>query len=218
MPFAEPDVRVLFPVPLLTFQLADADALNAQLIAEVAARRKSEPGIERSNRYGWHSEPDLFQRKEPGHSALAAELRAMLTAATKKLIPDLPANLQRREDGWLNVSDTHAFNAPHDHAGVFWSGCYYVSVPLPADPKDKFSGAIEFIDPRGSIGSSATIETPFTRSKFTVRPSASHCLIWPSFMKHWVHPNNSPDERITAAFNAWFVRPPPGEVVRVRRS
>ena len=63
MPFKEPDVHVLFPVPLLSFQLANADALNARLVTEVLARREKEKGVQRSNRYGWHSENDLFKRK-----------------------------------------------------------------------------------------------------------------------------------------------------------
>jgi uncharacterized protein (TIGR02466 family) len=206
MPFSEPDVRVIFPVPLVTMRLAGADALNARLLREIAKRQKTEPGIERSNRYGWHSAADLFQRKEPAHAELAREIDAMVAAATAKLIPDLPADLGARHDGWINVSPTHALNAPHDHPGVFWSGTYYIKVPAPSDAEDKLSGAIEFIDPRGSIGTNARMETPFTRSKFTVRPAEGTLLLWPSFVKHWVHPNASAEIRVTASFNSWFVR------------
>lgn len=206
MPFNDPDVRVLFPVPLLTFQLAGADALHARLIPEIAARRGKEPGIDRSNRYGWHSDNDLFSRGEPAHAELARELKAMLTAATAKLVPDLPKAWKAKVEGWVNVSGTNAFNAPHDHAGVFWSGCYYIQVPSSEDPDDVLSGAIEFIDPRGSIGGNGATHAPFARGKFTVRPRPGHCLIWPSFVKHWVHPNRSNADRITAAFNGWFVR------------
>lgn len=206
MAFDEPAVRVMFPVPLVTVQLKDADVLNARLLEEVAARREAEPGIDRSNRYGWHSAPDLFTRTEPAHADLAEEIDALVGAATAKLIPELPPEWERRHEGWVNVSPTHAMNAPHDHAGVFWSGCYYVSVPLPPDDEDKLSGAIEFIDPRGSIGTSASFETPFTRPKFTARPASGTCLLWPAFVKHWVHPNRARDERVTVAFNSWFVR------------
>jgi uncharacterized protein (TIGR02466 family) len=206
MAFSEPEVRVMFPVPLVTMRLADADKLNAKLLREIGARRQSEEGIERSNRYGWHSATDLFQRREPAHAKLAAEIDAMVGAATAKLMPDLPAEMKVRHEGWVNVNPTHALNAPHDHPGVFWSGTYYISVPLPPADKDKLSGAIEFIDPRGSIGNSARMDTPFTRSKFTIRPAAGTLLLWPSFVRHWVHPNQSAEERVTASFNSWFVR------------
>jgi uncharacterized protein (TIGR02466 family) len=206
VPFEEPEVRVMFPVPLVTVQLKGADALNRRLLQEIAKRRKAEPGVERSNRYGWHSEPDLFQRTEPAHAELTRELDAMVAAATAKLIPDMPKDLATRHEGWVNVNPTHAMNAPHDHPGVFWSGTYYIKVPLPADPEDKLSGAIEFIDPRGSIGTNARFETPFTRGKFTARPAAGTLLLWPSFVKHWVHPNHAKEDRVSAAFNSWFVR------------
>ena len=103
-------------------------------------------------------------------------------------------------------SPTHAMNSPHDHPGCFWSGTYYVHVPTPEDESDRQSGAIEFIDPRGSIGSNAGLETPFTRGKFTARPSNGTCFIWPSFVRHWVHPNRSGEDRVSIAFNSRFTR------------
>lgn len=208
MVFDEPEVRVMFPVPLVTVRLKDSESLNRGLLQEIAARRKGEPGIDRSNRYGWHSALDLFERGEPAHAELAAELDSIVESATARLIPEFPADLARRHEGWVNVSPTHAMNAPHDHAGAFWSGCYYVHLPVPIDRGDKLSGAIEFIDPRGSIGSTAMVETPFTRPKFTARPASGTCLLWPAFVKHWVHPNRSNEERVTVAFNSWFARPP----------
>ena len=206
MPFDEPEVRVIFPVPLVTIQLQDAKDLNRRLLAEIAMRRQAEPGIARSNRLGWHSEPDLFQRTEPAHAELARELDAMVAAATARLIPDMPTGLVTRHEGWVNVNPTNAMNAPHDHPSVFWSGTYYIQVPVPADAGDGLSGAIEFIDPRGSIGTNARFETNFTRGKFTARPVAGTLLLWPSFVKHWVHPNLAGEERVSAAFNSWFVR------------
>ena len=52
----------------------------------------------------------------------------------------------------------------------------------------------------------STNVAPFTRKRFTFRPRAGTCLLWPAFLKHWVHPNRSDEERVSAAFNSWFVR------------
>lgn len=205
MAFSEPEVRVLFPVPFVTIRLDNAAELNERLLTEIAERRAIEPGVDRSNRYGWHSDLDFFDRQEPAHAQLAAEIEAMVAAATARLAPDLPARLRTIHEGWVNVSPIHAMNSPHDHPGSFWSGTYYVHVPE-ADEADPRAGAIEFLDPRGSIGSNANFETPFTRGKFTVRPVAGTCLIWPSFMRHWVYPNRSPEDRVTVAFNSRFTR------------
>lgn len=206
MAFDEPEVRVLFPVPFATIRLQGFEKLNSRLLGEIAERRKSEPGIDRSNRYGWHSKQDFFDRTEPAHLELAGEIEAMVAAMTAKLVPDLPAATKTIHEGWVNVSPTHAMNSPHDHPGAFWSGTYYVHVPKPDDSSDKQSGAIEFLDPRGSIGSNAQLETPFTRGRFTARPMAGTCFIWPSFMRHWVHPNRSSEERVSIAFNSRFTR------------
>ena len=205
MAFGEPEVRVLFPVPLVTIRLDDAVALNQRLLEEIADRQAAEPGIDRSNRYGWHSALDFFGRTEPVHAELAREIEAMVAATTARLAPALPDGLRLVHEGWVNVSPTHALNAPHDHPGSFWSGTYYIHVP-DADEADPRAGAIEFLDPRGSIGTNANFETPFTRGKFTVRPMSGTCLLWPSFLRHWVHPNRSPQERVTVAFNSRFTR------------
>ena len=209
MAFDEPEIRVLFPVPFVTIRLHGHDALNRRLRREIRQRREAEPGIDRSNRYGWHSAVDFFDRKEPAHAELARHIKAMVAATTAKLIPDLAHSLDAILEGWVNASPTHAMNAPHDHAGAFWSGTYYVHVPAPDDQADKLSGALEFIDPRGAIGTSARIDTPFTRPKFTVRPAAGTCLLWPSFIRHWVHPNTSAEERVAIAFNGWFAQQAP---------
>ena len=206
MAFSEPEVHVMFPVPLVTVRVEEHEALNERLLSEIAVRRKTEPGVDKSNRYGWHSELDLFRRTEPGHSELVREIDGIVAATSAKLLPDMPDDLVLRHEGWINASPRYAMNAPHDHPTVFWSGCYYIQVPGPEDSGDGLSGAIEFLDPRGSIGSNAAIETQFTRSKFAARPTAGTCFIWPSFMKHWVHPNRSSEDRVSIAFNSRFTR------------
>ena len=204
MPFDEPQLRAMFPVPLITVHLRNAEDLNHRLLKEISERRDSEPGVDRSNRFGWHSDYDLFRRTEPALLELVGEIEAMVVAATAKAVPDAPKNMTIRHEGWINVTPKHGMNAPHDHPGAFWSGTYYVHVPQPLDESDALSGAIEFLDPRGSIGN-VRPEAAFTRPKFTIRPAAGTALLWPGFVRHWVHPNRSEEERVSVAFNSWFV-------------
>lgn len=206
MSFQEPEARILFPIPFLTVRLDGAEELNRRLLKEIAKRRLTEPGIRKSNHLGWHSAIDLFERTEPAHAQLAKELGDIIAACTAKMDPNFPKDLSGRHEGWVNVSPTNAMNTPHDHPGAFWSGTYYVQLPPPDVADDNYSGALEFIDPRGSIGTNAKIETPFTRGKFTIRPAEGTCLLWPSFVRHWVHPNRSSGERVTVAFNSSFAR------------
>lgn len=206
MAFDEPNVRILFPVPLVTVRLEDAAALNKRLHSEIDHRRMVEPSVDRSNLYGWHSGLDFFDRPEPAHAELCREIEAMVAAVNARLIPHLPDSLETALEGWVNVNPTNAMNAPHDHPGAFWSGTYYVHVPACEDEGDQRSGAIEFIDPRGSIGSNARFETEFTRGKFTARAVSGTCLLWPSFVRHWVHPNRSSEDRVSVSFNGRFAR------------
>ena len=132
----------LFPTPLVHFTLTDHLALNAPLVDEIAVRRAAEPGVSRTNRLGWHSETDLFERPEPAQAALAKALKAMTVEATARLAPNaVEDRLTMILEGWINVNPTGAYNSPHDHAGAFWSGVYYVAVP----DSEGDSGVIEFL-------------------------------------------------------------------------
>ena len=47
----------------------------------------------RSNRYGWHSALDLFERTEPAHAQLTREIDAIVAACTAKMMPEVPPDL-----------------------------------------------------------------------------------------------------------------------------
>ena len=65
MPFKDPEVRLLFPVPFITIRLDDSETLNRRLLKEIGKRRRTEPGMVRSNRYGWHSAPTCSTGPSP---------------------------------------------------------------------------------------------------------------------------------------------------------
>lgn len=204
----------LFPTPLLRFELADSDKLNRALLKEIAQRQAAEGGMTKSNRKGWHSERDLFERKEPAQSTLAQFILRMLAQSTKQVAPETDfANVELLADGWINVNPRGAYNAPHDHIGSFWSGVYYVKVP--ADTEGQ-GGTIEFLSPHKPLPSGGFIEAPITAQKIAVRPKPGQALIFPAHLVHWVHPNDSEEERITIAFNGHFRRRQQSAIARRR--
>ena len=199
-------VDEVFPTPLLRFEVGDAARLNRALLKEIAARQAAEGGVNRSNQKGWHSGRDLFDRKEPAQAELAQMLLRMMAQATQKLAPNTQfANMELLADGWINVNQRGAYNAPHDHVGSFWSGVYYVQQP---DDVDGHSGTIEFLSPHKPLPGKGLIEAPITAEKMSVRPEAGTVLIFPSNLVHGVHPNDSDTDRITIAFNGHFRRRP----------
>lgn len=192
----------LFPTPLLRFEIADAPTLNQALLKEIAKRRAAEGGIKKSNRKGWHSDSDLFERKEPAQAALAQMLLRMIAQSTRHVAPDADySNIELVPDGWINVNPAGGYNAPHDHQGAFWSGCYYVQVP---DDTEGDGGAIEFLSPHKPLPTQGNIKGPITSDKMRFRPKPGTVLIFPASLIHWVHPNDSGDDRVTIAFNCRF--------------
>ena len=94
------------------------------------------------------------------------------------------------------------FNTPHDHPGWAWSGCYYVRVP---DGRSERSGSIELLDSRTNLQVPTIKDALCFMSKFTIKPADGMLLLFPSWLRHWVYPNEDEIERVTIAFNARFV-------------
>ena len=106
-------------------------------------------------------------------------------------------------EGWVNVNPQYGFNVPHDHPGYTWSGVYYVSLPERDNPKSR-SGAIELLDPRtntAAMASDIALSSQYFSPKRTLFPKNGMILIFPSYVRHWVYPNEEAQDRISMAFN-----------------
>ncbi len=99
---------------------------------------------------------------------------------------------------WINVMNKGAIHAPHIHPHSVISGTYYVTVP----PK---SGAIRFEDPRLGLMMAAPprkkTARPENRSFVDVAPKAGMLLLWESWLRHGVEPNQARGQRISVSFN-----------------
>lgn len=193
----------LFPSPLRGFEIPDSQQLNEALLAAIEERRKSEPGVKISNEFGWHSKNDLFVRPEQPFRVLASHITNALLGLIKQTAPGFDLSIHDVEgEGWVNVNGKGAFNTPHAHGNYLWSGCYYVQTPPVSSQR---SGMLEFIDPRHVNGISSELLPPVFSSKFQVRPRSGLLLIFPSYLLHWVYPNQEDDQRVSIAFNAKIV-------------
>ena len=197
-------MQPLFFSPLAVFDVADHTVLNATLMPEIAERRNRSAGIHRSNRKGWHSEDDLFERTEPATRTLCRHILEAVQMCTKTVSPGFDFKLYGAQaEGWINVHGRGGLNTPHDHPAWVWSGTYYVSVP-PGDTDE--SGAIEFFDTRTNLRTLSVEGAACFASKFMFKPRTGSIVVFPSFLRHWVYPNDSDEERISIAFNARFAR------------
>jgi len=194
---------MLFPTPVLAYTIADAERINAAILAEIEERRARDPGVTRSNRAGWHSESDFFTRQEPAHIELGRAISKAVGDATKRISRGrMQGKVRIQLSGWINVNPPSAYNVPHDHPGSYWSGCYYIKTKRDADPSSE-GGAITFIDPRCAPTGQPLVKAPAFQGAHSMHPEPGALLVFPSNVKHWVHPNGSDEERISVAFNAF---------------
>lgn len=192
----------LFSTPLIRFQVAGHEELNAALLEEGERLRSSDAGAEKSNRDGWHSSGNLFS-SEVGcvvrvrEAASAATMEATRSIGARSDFENMPLKLF----AWMNVNPVGGYNAPHTHPGAHWSGVYYVSQP---ETDNDSAGKIEFLDPRSDLPNWRLLKANCFRLKKRLRPAAGELILFPSYLVHWVYPNASEAERVTIAFNATF--------------
>ncbi len=195
----------LFSTPLLRFAVDDHESLNTELLAEGQRLRQTDDGVMKSNRGGWHSKGNLFDSETECVLKLQALAREAVFAATRKINAKVdPETLRLKLFGWMNANPPGGFNAPHTHPGAHWSGVYYVSQP---EIEEGTSGMIEFLDPRSDLPNWRLLQAPAFRLKRKLRPAAGEIVMFPSYLLHWVYPNETDEERVSIAFNATFRKP-----------
>lgn len=196
------DCEELFSTPLFRFRLPDADAFNRDLLQEGARLRKQSEGVAKSNYGAWHSSGDLFESTTPCIMQLKTVAEAATYIATQNVSPDLDLATQKLDlFGWMNSTPSGGFNAPHTHPGAHWSGVYYVSQP--AVEKSE-SGKIEFLNPRTDLPNWRILKSPIFGAARKFRPHPGELVLFPSYLVHWVYPNETQEERVSIAFNATF--------------
>ena len=197
-------IQPLFFSPLSVFELEEAVALNVQLCTDIALLKAKSAGMERSNWGGWHSNDDFFERNEASFQTLRNHILSAIQNTTKAVSPNFDfSSYGVQAEGWINVLGSGGLNTPHDHPNWTWSGCYYVQVP---EGDKELSGNIEFFDTRTNVRTLTVEGAACFASKFKMQPKAGMLLMFPSYLRHWVYPNESNAERITIAFNARFAK------------
>ncbi len=192
----------LFSTPLVRFRVPDHEVLNDALMNEGRRLHAEDEGASKSNRGGWHSSGNLFDHQTDCIQALRSAAEDSVIGATRKVTTKVdPKNLGLKLFGWMNSNPPGGFNAPHTHPGAHWSGVYYVSQP---DVETGTSGMIEFLDPRTDLPHWRLLKAPAFSMKKKIRPAAGEMILFPSYLVHWVYPNEADEERVSIAFNATF--------------
>jgi uncharacterized protein (TIGR02466 family) len=201
-PLSQTKFEKLFSTPLFRFALDDADSFNAELLAEGERLRSESEGASKSNRGGWHSSGNLFDNEAACFQRLRTHaVDAVMTATDKIGAKAETSRLDLKMFSWMNINPPGGYNAPHTHPGAHWSGVYYVAQP---EAETESSGKVEFLDPRTDLPNWRLLKAPSFSAKKTIRPEPGELILFPSYLVHWVYPNDTEENRVSIAFNATF--------------
>lgn len=134
---------------------------------------------------------------------LKKEIDQQVQHYIKTLELDIPAKQIQMTSLWLNIMPPQVVHTMHIHPLSVISGTYYVSVP----PK---ASSIKFEDPRHV----AFMASPPRKAKAGVKnqrfvsfnPEAGQVILFESWMRHEVSPNQSKKDRISVSFNYDWIR------------
>ena len=157
---------------------------------EIFTIKSKDKGRIISNYGGWQSKD--FEKINKNFKSLFDNINASVKEVEKYL------NLKRQlslANYWCNINYFGSFNRPHTHTGSLISGVYYIDVY-------ENSGNIVFtnkkLDPHYK---KVNAFNEYNSSTWTVKPKENLCILFPSYLKHYVEPNLNKKERISISFN-----------------
>ena len=172
----------------------DVDLNTDQLANDIVAWSKQDKGIKKTNVKGWHSETNMHEM--PQFKSLVDELFKMQFEVFKEEWLDREPRLGNM---WANINPPGGYNRPHIHANSLFSGVYYIKAPAN-------SGKLVCNDPRPGVQTVMPTKKKGQPPKHLWRevhlePKVNRIIMFPSWLWHYVEPNESNDIRISVSFN-----------------
>lgn len=195
----------MFATPVIGYQWQDSAELNRELEALVLEKEAADTTVRNSNAGGWQSPDDLLSWGVPCTDELKRRIEALLMAVLREtsVNQDDRPQARFRLDCWANVNREGDYNVVHSHPNALWSGVYYVSSGEP-DPDIPYAGKIELLDPREAATYIQVHKTTLDQ-RCLINNEPGFMLMFPSWIKHMVHPHRGAQPRISIAFNALAV-------------
>lgn len=200
-----------FATHVVAHDWPDSEAHNAELQALIMGKEAeaAKNRIVRSNAGGWQSAGNLITWTEPCIDVFRRRIEKLVSNLLQELIRDMGTNRSFRLliDSWANINRRGDYNVVHTHPNCMFSGVYYVTGGNP-DPDVPHGGLLEMLDPREAANYVQVLNTVLdARTFFENVPG--RMLLWPSWVKHMVHPFVGDGERISIAFNVNVVEDGP---------
>lgn len=177
--------------------LADLREATGMLAAEDGAGRD---WCRRNGYAGYTSYASLddLPRRASAFDDLRRRLDRHVAAFAADLGFDLKGRRLRLDSLWVNVLEPKGAHSGHIHPGSAISGTLYLDLPAGA-------GDLRFEDPRLPMMMAAPplkADAPLADRRFVyVTPEVGEVVLWESWLRHEVMPNQGRGRRVSVSFN-----------------
>ncbi len=197
-------INNLFPTLIGTGSLSKFHTLNARLMKDILnifQQDKMGQKWSKENYIGGYTSygsiSDLHFRY-PSFSTFEEELKPHAEAFKKAQGWNLKDLELRMTHLWVNIMHEHTYHALHLHPHSVISGTYYVQTPPQSVP-------LKIEDPRMSFYMNAPLRENPTKASdklyYEVQAKAGDFVLFESWVRHEVPPNQSKKARISLSFN-----------------
>ena len=173
----------IFFTPIWGFILNDQQYQSQDYIEYILAMAEKEPSQKKSNFGGWQSRDNIHETE-----GIFREFSSSLSKIANNILSEMNCQPVEVKEMWANVNSKYCYNGAHTHSGIL-SGVFYLQTP-------KNSGRLILINP--AIRS----DRHFIRvSNYPIVPEKLACIMFPSWLEHYVESNLSDDLRLSISFN-----------------
>ncbi|MBT3777894.1 MAG: hypothetical protein HOF83_07615 [Pelagibacteraceae bacterium] len=191
------DLLKKFATPIWVSPLDNVSKINIDLLKYIYDLRKKDPkGIKRSNMLGWHSNNIDITKSQP-HQNFFNKISSNLAQVAKDMSWNKTRHHYKITNTWAIINPPLACNQSHIHSNNLISAAYYVKFPknggrfIAEDPRETSLYYHPVCDKVNSLN----------EQNVAIEPKTGLLVMFPSYVKHWVEPNLSKEDRVIISFN-----------------
>ena len=171
-----------FETPIWGFLLKDQSLQTLDYNEYILDLADTEYSEKKSNIGGWQSRDNLDQ------DAIFQEFNRSILNVAEGILKEYTNQEPYIQSMWANINTKHNYNGQHTHEGEL-SGVFYCQVP-------EYSGRLVLVNP--AVRSYISV---IRNNNFYINPERLALIMFPSWLEHYVEPNQSDDPRISISFN-----------------
>lgn len=183
-----------FTTPVFALQYSDSEKLSKEIVPIFKEIEQND-----NNKYDY---VNGYTNYSPNTNILELEnlldLQSFITNSIKQIHNRLELTTPiKLINSWFSIGRKNSMHERHNHLPAVWSGVYYIQAK-------NDDGNITFFNENLKSNwpfCETSLDNILTRQIFTIQPETGLMLVFPSYLEHQVHLNNTNNERIAISFN-----------------